>query len=291
MKIHAIETGRVRITRRWREGEGQGMRRLLNTLFDKAMTDWLPIYVWLIEHPEGLIAVDTGIPADANKPRFFPPFMPLVQRAAVFDVAPEEEIGPKMRALGLEPDEVRWVVMTHLHQDHDGGLHHFPNAEFLVSRNEWNVASGFKGRMNGYLNQRWPRRFAPTLLDFGDGPLGPFPSHTTLTSTGDVKLVPTPGHTTGHLSVLLEEGDTSLLFAGDVSYTEDQLVRMIADGIGTDPQAEVETHRKILAYAAQHPTVYLPSHDPDASKRLAARITLAPNGHQAADVQPLGEVA
>jgi N-acyl homoserine lactone hydrolase len=291
MKIHAIETGRVRVTERWREGEGDGMRRLLNAWFDKSMTDWLPIYVWLIEHSEGRIAVDTGIPVDANKPRYFPPFMPLIQRAAVFDISPEEEIGPKIRALGLEPRDVRWVVMTHLHQDHDGGLHHFPDAEVLVSRDEWSFACGLKGRMNGYLNQRWPRWLAPTLVDFDDGPFDPFPSHTKLTSTGDVKLVPTPGHSPGHMSVLLEEGDTTIMFAGDTAYTEDHLIRMVADGIGTDLVAEVETHRQIIAYAAQRPTVYLPSHDPDGSRRMADRITVEPHGKALASTQFRGEVA
>lgn len=291
MKIHAIETGRVRVTERWREGQGNGMRRLLNAWFDKAVTDWLPIYVWLIEHPEGLIAVDTGIPADANKARYFPPFMPLIQRAAVFDISPEEEIGPQIRALGLAPEDVRWVVMTHLHQDHDGGLHHFPNAEFLVSRDEWRFATGFKGRMNGYLNQRWPRGFAPTLVDFDDGPLAPFSGHTSLTSAGDVKLVPTPGHSPGHLSAVIEEGETTIMFAGDTSYTEDHLVRMVADGVGTEPEAEVETHRQILAYAAQRPMVYLPSHDPEASTRLAHRITLEPRRKAPARTGFPGEVA
>lgn len=274
MKIHGIETGRVKVTERWREGTGTGMRRLLNALFDKNMTSWLPIYVWVIEHPEGLIVIDTGIPTDANHPRYFPPYMPLVQRAAVFDIAPEEEIGPQMRARGLDPADVRWVVLTHLHQDHDGGLHHFPNAEFIVSQDEWNFASGIKGRLNGYLNQRWPRDFAPTRVDFQQAPMGPFASHANLTKAGDIVLVPTPGHSPGHLSVLMKDGDTALLFAGDTSYTEDHLVRMKADGVGTDIAAEIETHRKILAYAAETPTVYLPSHDPDALQRLEKRTTL-----------------
>src|SRR6056297_4127567 len=196
-----------------------------------------------------------------------------------------------MRARGLEPEDVRCVVMSHLHQDHYGGLHHFPNAEFLVSREEWAFATGLKGRMNGYLNQRWPRGFAPTPVDFEDGPLGPFPRHASLTRAGDMKLVPTPGHSPGHLSVLLEEGDTTIMFAGDTSYTEDHLVRMVADGIGTDLEAEIETHRQILAYAAQHPTVYLPSHDPDSARRLADRIALAPHRTAAAGTRSLGDAA
>ncbi|MCM2562323.1 N-acyl homoserine lactonase family protein [Lutimaribacter sp. EGI FJ00015] len=274
MKIHGIETGRVKVTERWRKGEGKGIKRLLNAVFDKKMTAWLPIHVWIIEHPEGLIVIDTGIPSDANKPRYFPPYMPLLQRAAVFDVSPEDEIGPQIRRLGLNPDDVRWVVLTHLHQDHDGGLHHFPNAEIVVSQDEWNFASGFKGRMNGYLNQRWPRRFSPTLVDFQETAFGPFASHAKLTHAGDVTLVPTPGHSPGHLSVFLNEGDTTIMFAGDTSYTERHLVQLMADGVGTDIVAEIETHRKILAYAAENPTVYLPSHDPDALQRLADRAII-----------------
>lgn len=274
MKIHAIETGRVQVTERWRTGEGTGMKRLLNALFDKNRTEWLPIYAWVIEHPEGLIVVDTGIPADANKSRYFPPYMPLMQRAAVFDMSPEKEIGLQMLALGLEPTQVRWVVLTHLHQDHDGGLHHFPKSEFLVSRDEWTFASGLKGRMNGYLNQRWPRDFAPTMVDFSDGSFGCFAGHSKLTNAGDVTLIPTPGHSPGHLSVVLKEGDTNIMFAGDTSYSEHHLVQMITDGVGTDIAAETETHRKILSFATHNPTVYLPSHDPDAARRLSDRFAI-----------------
>jgi glyoxylase-like metal-dependent hydrolase (beta-lactamase superfamily II) len=145
--------------------------------------------------------------------------------------------------------------------------------------------------MNGYLNQRWPRGFAPTPVDFEGGPLGPFPRHASLTRAGDVTLVPTPGHSPGHLSVLMEEGDTTIMFAGDTSYTEDHLVRMVADGIATNLEAEIETHRRILAYAARRPTVYLPSHDPDSARRLADRIALEPHGAAPANPELLGEVA
>lgn len=274
MNIHAIETGKVKITENWRTGSGDGIKRLMNTLFDSEFTEWLPIYVWVIEHPEGLIVIDTGIPADANKRIWFPPFMPLVQRAAKFDMTPEQEVGPRLRRLGFSPDDVRWVVLTHLHQDHDGGLHHFPNAEFIVSRREWAAAAGFKGRLNGYLNQRWPDWLQPRLVDFDKTPFGAFTSHRTLTKSGDVHLIPTPGHSPGHLSVILVESDLSIVFAGDASYTEDMLIVGKTDGVGPDPQAQHDSHMQILAYAEQNPTIYLPSHDPGSKERLVNRTPI-----------------
>lgn len=277
MKIHAIEAGKVKITKNWRIGRGDGIKRLMNTLFDSDFTEWLPVYVWVIEHPEGLIVIDTGIPADANKHIWFPPFMPLVQRAAKFDMTSEQEVGPQLQHLGFSPDDVRWVVLTHLHQDHDGGLHHFPNTEFIVSRKEWAAATGFRGRMNGYLNQRWPKWFQPSLVDFDQTLFGPFDSHHSFVQAGDVHLVPTPGHSPGHLSLILVEADCSIMFAGDTSYTQDLLIAQQADGIGDDPQAQKDTHRKILAYSEQHPTVYLPSHDPGSFERLENRTTINMN--------------
>jgi glyoxylase-like metal-dependent hydrolase (beta-lactamase superfamily II) len=58
-----------------------------------------------------------------------------------FWVDPDAEIGPRLRALGLPLGEVRWVILTHLHTDHAGGLAHFPDAEILVSRTEYDTAS------------------------------------------------------------------------------------------------------------------------------------------------------
>jgi N-acyl homoserine lactone hydrolase len=274
MNIHAIETGKVKITESWRIGRGNSIKRLINTLFDSDFTEWLPIYVWLIEHPEGLILVDTGIPAKANRRIWFPPFMPLVQRAAIFDMTPEQEVGPQLKRLGFSPDDVRWVVLTHLHQDHDGGLHHFPKAEFVVTRKEWEAAVGFSGRMNGYLNQRWPNWFQPRLVEFDETPLGAFSSHHTLTKSGDVHLVPTPGHSPGHMSVILVEGDQSIFFAGDASYTQGLLLTGKTDGVGVDLQAQQDSYKKILSYAEQNPTIYLPSHDPGSKARFVKRVLL-----------------
>ena len=66
----------------------------------------------------------------------------------------------------MSPGEVRWLVMTHLHTDHAGGLHHFPKSEILVSRRELEIASRLMGRMRGYLNNRFPDWFSPRPIEF-----------------------------------------------------------------------------------------------------------------------------
>jgi glyoxylase-like metal-dependent hydrolase (beta-lactamase superfamily II) len=274
VKIHAIQTGTVAITTAWRDGVGHGRMRLGHTLLDRDWTEPLPIFAFLIEHPEGPILVDTGETAAASQPGYFPRWHPVFRRAVRERVAPDEEIGPRLRRLGLAPGDVRRVVMTHLHTDHAGGLHHFPDAEIVVSRDELAYARGLLGRVRGYPNHRWPSWFDPTLVDLTPDPYGPFPRSLRLTREGDVVLVPLPGHTPGHVGVVVEETDQSVLLAGDSSYTQEHLLRDSVDGVGPDERAQHATHRRILDLAAQRPTVYVVSHDPQSGTRLDQRRSI-----------------
>ena len=271
MKIHAIETGRVAVHERQREGSGPGPLRLVNTLLDRRWTDRLPIYLWVIEHPEGLIVVDTGETARVAEPGYFPRWHPYFRFGVREWVQESEEAGPALRRLGIEPADVRWVVMTHLHTDHAGGLAHFPDSEILVSRVELTNASGALGKMRGFLPHRWPQWFRPRKIDFPSTAFGSFPQSLDLTEAGDVHLVSTPGHTLGHLSVIVEEDDVLLFLAGDTSYTEELMLQGAVDGVSPNTSAAALTLRRIQQLASQRPTVYLPSHDPSSSERLEAR--------------------
>ena len=276
MKIHAIQTGTVAITTSWREGVGHGRRRLLHTLLDRHWTEPLPIYAFAIEHPEGVIVIDTGESARASLPGYFPSWHPLFRLAVRESVEPKQEIGPQLERLGIRANDVRRVVMTHLHTDHAGGLHHFPDTEILAARAEIAYASGLRGLLRGYPNNRWPSWFDPTPLDLESEPYGPFPQSLRLTEAGDVMLVPVPGHSPGQLGVLVAEGDHTVFLAGDSSYTQDLLLRGTVDGVGPDEQAQRITHERIRAYAAANPTVYLVAHDPDTASRLAERRVIQP---------------
>ena len=167
----------------------------MNMLCDNDCTEWLPIYAWAIEHDEGVIVVDTGETSRVHQKGYFPGWHPFYRRAARFSVHPEEEIGLQLRKLGIAPRDVRYVVLTHLHTDHAGGLAHLTNVRSWVSEQEFDRASGLGGRIQGYLPNRWPRWWQPNFIRFDHGAFGPFENSMSLTKQGDVLILPTPGHT------------------------------------------------------------------------------------------------
>ena len=274
MRMHVIQTGTVAVPPNQRQGKGAGVLRLMNTFTDRRWTEPLPIYAWVIEHPEGIIVIDTGETAKATEPGYFPAWHPYFKKVREW-VTPEQEIGPQLLALGIRPNDVRWVIMTHLHTDHAGGLHHFPKSEILVMRRAFELASGFAGQVRGFLPQHWPSWFAPKLIDLAPDPLGPFPGSFQVTRTTDVIIVPTSGHTDAHVSVIVKDSDATYFFAGDASYTQRFMLDQQIDGVGLNAQAARQTLQRIRQFVQATPTVYLPTHDPESSNRFAGKSVVA----------------
>ena len=270
MRIHAIETGRVRVRPSQVVGRGHGISRRLAPIFDADWTDWLPIYAYAIEHADGVILVDTG----ANEGlKSLPRWHPYFQRSVRFDIDRQQEIGPRLAALGIASRDVKTIVLTHMHIDHDGGLKDFAQARVWVAAGELAVTRGLAGRVRGYLPQRWPSGFDPAPISFADQPFGPFARSRSLTQDGAVVALPAPGHTPHHLCVALVEENATLVFAGDASYSQANLVARRIDGISEDELVAGATLDKLNGLAAQRPVVFLPAHDPEAAERLTRRQT------------------
>jgi N-acyl homoserine lactone hydrolase len=268
MRIHIIETGRVQIKASQIVGRGHGLARRIAPLFDAEWSDWLPVNAYAIEHRDGVILVDTGVSAGVKRlPRWHPYFRFCVR----FDIEPEQEAGPQLKALGIGSADVKRVVLTHLHIDHDGGLGHFPMSEILVSPAALQRASGAAGQLRGYLPQRWPKAFDPKPLVLDGGPYGPFPRSKRLTGDGAIVAVATPGHTGDHLSVVVEDQDRTVFIAGDASYNEGAMLKGRIDGVSDNDEQAAATLAAIQAFVEARPTVYLPAHDPEAAQRLAER--------------------
>jgi glyoxylase-like metal-dependent hydrolase (beta-lactamase superfamily II) len=274
MRVHAISTGRVRIKQSQILGRGRGLARRLAPLWDGDWSDWLPISIFAVEHRDGVVLIDAGANAGCMR---LPRWHPYFQRAVQFDIAPEQEAGAQLRALGIAPSDVKLIVLTHLHIDHDCGLAAFPHARVLVSAGERAAASGLIGRLNGYLPQRWPSHFDPEPLAFADQPYGPFARSRRLTADGALIALPTPGHTPNHISVALDDGERRIVFVGDAAYNQDNLLAGRVDGISPNAALARDTMARLAALAAARPTMLLPAHDPGAADRLARGET-APAG-------------
>jgi glyoxylase-like metal-dependent hydrolase (beta-lactamase superfamily II) len=247
--------------------KGPGLLRLVNTFRDRTWTQPLPILAWLINHPAGPIVVDTG--ECAASPDI------AVGR---FAVAPEAEIGPQLRRHGVDPAAVQTVVLTHLHGDHMNGVGYFAPERIVVSDREYRAATeGWAGWLfRNVVRQPLPQPFAPRRVIFTDRPFGPFAQSYPLTVDGRVVLVPTPGHTFGHMSVVVVTDDVHYFLAGDVTYSEAQLREGYLSGNVLDARGQRASMEAIRRYAALHPTIYLPAHDPASPDRLAARTLLPP---------------
>jgi N-acyl homoserine lactone hydrolase len=272
-KIHAISTGLVKVRLKQIEGQGKGFMRTARIMFDKDWSEWLPIYVWVIDHEEGIIVVDTGETSRVHEKGYHPSWHPFFRRAAMFSVQPEEEIGPQLRAMGIKARDVRHVVITHLHTDHAGGLVHLSGAKTWVAPGELRRASGFGGKLQGYLPHRWPKWWTPEPIHFQKTRFGPFQESLPVTKKGDVLIIPTPGHTPHHVSVVVC-GSPSYFLAGDTSYDQAHLLADKVDGVSPDESISRGTMHNIVALAKQQPLVYLPSHDREGAARLAAQSVL-----------------
>jgi N-acyl homoserine lactone hydrolase len=286
-KIHAIRTGLVQVRRAQMESRGTGLARTASMLLDENWSEWLPIYAWAIEHEEGIILVDTGETSRVHQNGYHPSWHPFYRRAARFSVHPDEEIGPQLVALGIAPRDVRQVVLTHLHTDHAGGLIHVTGSKTWVSRQELARASGFGGKVQGYLPHRWPKWWQPEFVRFDDRSVGPFRQSMSLTRKGDVLIVPTPGHTPHHVSVVVC-GTPSFFLAGDTSYTEHLLLEGKVDGVSPDLGIARRTLSQILTFAEEQPVVYLPSHDPESAVRLKQESVLQRQVTKTSDSSPAG---
>ena len=253
MRIHRFSTGRVR-----RKRADAGLRRYF---VDEWAEETLPVNVFLIEHPEGLCLVDAGQEAAAAEPGYFPRWYPFF-RLARFELDPGDEAAARIADAGLEPDRVRWVVLTHLHTDHVGGLAPFRDADVLVARTEWERAQGLAGRLRGYLPQRWPTGLEPRVVDFDGPPVGPFPGSHDVASDGRLLLVPLPGHTAGHAALLVrQESGPSFLCAGDAAER--------ASDLSDEAPA-------VADWCRREGVAVLTAHDDRAGERIAEAVRSAP---------------
>ena len=269
VKIHALTTGTVSVKQSFLYPD-PGPRRQLGLFLPGAWSAPLPIHSWAIEHHGVLRLVDTGETAAARNVPF-----------ARMHVTPQQELPAALAAAGLALEDVSEVVLTHAHGDHIDGLVHV-SGRVLINETELRYQHSAAPRvMRRVLRQPLPAGFAPEPFALDSGPFGAFARSRALSDDGRIVAVNTPGHTPGHISVIcVDDSGRHVMLAGDATDSLEQLHARRADAVGPDPAVHVATLDTILAHCADHPTVYLPSHDPESLARFAATTTVTVDGDE-----------
>jgi N-acyl homoserine lactone hydrolase len=269
VKVHALCTGTVAVKTAFKARKGRAGFDKLNMLLGKEFTPFLPIWVWVIEHPEGLIVIDTGENESIMDPGHYLSGEKWVDRypfskVARFQVRREDELDRQFDSVGLSLADVRLVVLTHLHLDHTDGLKFFPGSEVIVGEHEFR-------RPISNMASTYPSWFKPHLVEYSNDSVAVFEKAWPITSREDLLYIPTPGHTHGHSSVLFRTDSFDILFAGDISYDQGQVLKGEYAGVNADFGKARDTYGKLLDYARVRPLIYLPSHDQEAGQRLFQR--------------------
>jgi glyoxylase-like metal-dependent hydrolase (beta-lactamase superfamily II) len=223
-----------------------------------SMSPWWPRWhvggiCLLVDTDQGPVLVDTGLGLhDHESPsrlvRFF---------GTVFGIhdAPEETAARQVARLGIDPQDIRHIVLTHLHFDHAGGLPDFPWAQVHLHRWEYEALQHPK---------TWIERFAYDRLDFVHQPHWVLYEHAAdkwfdfdairLPFSPRMFLIPLFGHTSGQCGVAIQDGDGWLFQAADALpiNTQFEIIPFYLSRLLIGPHV-----LRLQTFAAAHPEVKL----------------------------------
>ncbi|GAB4135599.1 MAG: MBL fold metallo-hydrolase [Planctomycetaceae bacterium] len=191
-----------------------------------------------------------------------------------------EEGDPLVRNLqeaGVSPEEIDFVILSHLHFDHAGGatLHDengslkptFPNAEYIAQRLEWAIATANFPELRGV----YPQDNLLPLQASGQLRL----------IDGNVEIIPgirawvTGGHTQGHSAIVMESDGETAIYLGDLCPTSHHLPPLWGMSYDVDMLQLRRAKAEVLAKVANENWLALFDHDPDIP---AARLTRSQDG-------------
>jgi glyoxylase-like metal-dependent hydrolase (beta-lactamase superfamily II) len=191
----------------------------------------------LVEGRGRRVLIETG-----NGDKFSP------KEKDIYGIDHDQSIEGNLRALGVAPESIDHVIMTHLHFDHSGGTTRrtasgfapvFARARHVIQAREWNDATHPHERNRAsYLAENLGPVAEAGLLDRVDGEVEIAPG---------VRVLPTPGHTAGHQSVVLEDGrGHNVVFFGDVIPTAVHLKLPFIMAYDLDVVGTLESKRALL---------------------------------------------
>lgn len=188
----------------------------------------LACHCLLLETSSGLVLVDAGLGRRdvADPARRLSRFFLTLLRPEFRD---EMTAYRQIERLGLDPRDVRHIVLTHLDFDHAGGLDDFPDAtvHMLAEERDYALLQRTWLDRQRYRPQQWSTRdkWRVYSSDGGDDWLGLKRVRALHGLPDGIAMIPLIGHTFGHAGIAVDRGDKWLLQAGDAYFYHEEMDR------------------------------------------------------------------
>jgi len=273
--IHVITTGWGEIHREHREGTW--LPRILWALTSRSWVK-IPINCFLLVHNDGPVLFDAGLdPAIATRPDYISSAIIrfLTHRIFRLHINEDDRLDRKLGAAGFDAADIRTIAFSHLHFDHTGGIACVPQAQLIVSKEEWAILSERHPENEWIFREhielpsaKWqPVAFTPVE----DEALAMFGASHDLMGDGSMILLPTPGHTPGSTSMLVRSQELPpILLIGDITFEAEFLMRDQTPGTGDARQLRA-TYEKVRELKRNMPGLLIvPSHNAAAADALRA---------------------
>ena len=215
MKIQALQTGSTLVSSAVPDRSSHHWKLAYTDLFQtRSHRISVPVKAFLVENKGHLILVDTGWSADCVK-------HPIRHLGFGLWFASEpvlkegESVPEQLLKIGLKPQDINAIVLTHLDCDHVSGLLPLKEVKHIYcSQEEWGHAQKKDVR---YRKAFWKSAHVE-MLAMQDDPKAPFGKSCDLFGDGSVRVIFTPGHSEGSVAILAYDGGNYAAFVGDDSY-------------------------------------------------------------------------
>ncbi|MDF2633799.1 MAG: Zn-dependent hydrolase, glyoxylase [Pelosinus sp.] len=259
LKVYVLDNGWLECDANWMVAFSS-----LATLQDQKCTHkWIkiPVYAVLIDHPEGKILYDLGCHPDAMK-GYWPDGL---LSAFPYYYNGNQDFVNQLALTGTKPEDIKTVVLSHMHLDHAGNLNLFEHADVYVHRKDFEY-----GQTLVHLSPNPANHGAYVKADM-EVPVKQFHLvEEDFELVPGVEIITVPGHTPGLLGMMVhlkEEG--TLIFPQDAVYTQENYGPPAkASGIMYDNLAFFESIEKIRSYAKKHNAKVMFSHDMEFFKNM-----------------------
>lgn len=188
----------------------------------------------LIKHSEhGYILYDTGYTQRFHEATNNWPSK-IYAIATKVKINPAEEVTAQLIRQGIQPEEIRHIIVTHLHADHVGGLKDFPNATCYISHvalDQYDSLSYTWAFTKGVLKELIPGDITARTKVIEDNCESS--SHSILGKTydlfgdGSIRLVPLPGHAAGQIGVLMSTAKQDYFLVADACWLKQSYEKYI----------------------------------------------------------------